>query len=66
MLPGVCCAHEYTLAILALQNHRWRQSRLLERERADRDLRAHEAAHLPSTLALEKATNPFLRFHDRR
>jgi hydroxyacylglutathione hydrolase len=37
---------------------------LLERERADRALRAQDRPTLPSTLAQEKATNPFLRFHE--
>jgi hydroxyacylglutathione hydrolase len=36
---------------------------LLERERNDRTARSNNQPTLPSTLALEKATNPFLRFH---
>ncbi|MBU4499420.1 MAG: hydroxyacylglutathione hydrolase, partial [Gammaproteobacteria bacterium] len=37
---------------------------LLVREHTDRKLRAQGQPTLPSTLALEKATNPFLRFHE--
>jgi len=61
----VCCAHEYTLSnidfALTIDGN---NPALLEREHSDRDLRAHGRPTLPSTLALEKATNPFLRFHD--
>jgi len=61
----ICCAHEYTLDNIAFaltidaQN-----SVLLAREAADRSNRAQHQPTLPSTLALEKATNPFLRFYD--
>lgn len=61
----VCCAHEYTLSNIdfakTIDGH---NPALLERERIDRDARAHGRPTLPSTLALEKSTNPFLRFHD--
>jgi len=61
----VCCAHEYTLSNIDFAKTIDGQNpALLERERADRALRAHNRPTLPSTLALEKATNPFLRFHD--
>lgn len=62
----VCCAHEYTLSNIDFaKTIDGDNPALLARERADRDLRAHGHPTLPSTLALEKATNPFLRFHDQ-
>jgi hydroxyacylglutathione hydrolase len=61
----VCCAHEYTLSNIDFaKTIDGDNPALLERERADRELRAQGRPTLPSTLALEKATNPFLRFHD--
>jgi len=61
----VCCAHEYTLSNIDFaKTIDGANPALLERERADRALRAHGQPTLPSTLGLEKATNPFLRFHD--
>ncbi|MDP3122984.1 MAG: hydroxyacylglutathione hydrolase [Thiobacillus sp.] len=61
----VCCAHEYTLSNIDFaKTIDGTNPALLERERADRALRAHHQPTLPSTLALEKKTNPFLRFHD--
>lgn len=61
----VCCAHEYTLSNIDFaKTIDGDNPALLERERADRALRAQNRPTLPSTLALEKATNPFLRFHE--
>ena len=61
----VCCAHEYTLSNIDFaKTIDGANPALLERERADRALRAHGQPTLPSTLALEKATNPFLRFRE--
>jgi len=61
----VCCAHEYTLSNIDFaKTIDGNNPALLARERADRALRAQNRPTLPSTLALEKATNPFLRFHD--
>lgn len=61
----VCCAHEYTLANIAFaKTIDGSNPALLEREHADSARRAENQPTLPSTLALEKATNPFLRFHD--
>lgn len=61
----VCCAHEYTLANIEFAKTIDGNNRaLLEREQADRAARARNQPTLPSTLALERATNPFLRFHD--
>ncbi len=61
----VCCAHEYTLSnidfALTVDGE---NPALLERARNDRALRAAGQPTLPSTLALERATNPFLRFHE--
>ncbi len=61
----VCCAHEYTLSNIDFaKTIDGENPALLERERVDRALRAQNRPTLPSTLALERATNPFLRFHD--
>jgi len=61
----VCCAHEYTLSNIDFaKTIDGANPALLERERSDRALRAQNRPTLPSTLGLEKATNPFLRFHD--
>jgi hydroxyacylglutathione hydrolase len=56
------CAHEYTLDNLGFA--RWVEPHnpdLDEREAADRAARARGEPTVPSTLALELATNPFLR-----
>lgn len=59
------CAHEYTLDniafALSIDAH---NPALIARETVERDKRKQRQPTLPSTLALEKATNPFLRFHD--
>jgi hydroxyacylglutathione hydrolase len=61
----VCCAHEYTLSNIAFaKTIDGENPALLARERRDSERRARNQPTLPSTLALEKATNPFLRFHD--
>ena len=61
----VCCAHEYTLSNIDFaKTIDGTNPALLERERVDRALRAQHRPTLPSTLALERKTNPFLRFHD--
>ena len=58
----VCCAHEYTLS-----NLRWATQvepdnlALQQRWEADSRLRADGVPTLPSSIALELATNPFLR-----
>jgi hydroxyacylglutathione hydrolase len=64
-LPGttrVCCTHEYTLsnAAFALTVDP-DNTALRERVESVRALRAVSKPSLPSTLALEAATNPFLR-----
>jgi hydroxyacylglutathione hydrolase len=61
----VCCAHEYTLSNIDFaKTIAGDNPELLAREHTDRNLRAQGQSTLPSTLALEKATNPFLRFHE--
>ncbi|WP_205617429.1 hydroxyacylglutathione hydrolase [Pelomicrobium methylotrophicum] len=64
-LPGdtrVYCAHEYTLSNIrfakAADPH---NPALLERERREKAVRERLEPTLPSTIALERATNPFLR-----
>ena len=64
-LPGdtrVCCAHEYTLSNLrfarTVEPH---NTDLAEYETLCRALRAEGAWTLPSTIATERAVNPFLR-----
>lgn len=66
-LPGdtrVCCAHEYTLSNIAFAlsvdpaNAVLRQRAVHEQAKRDQGLPT-----LPSTLDLERATNPFLRCH---
>lgn len=68
-LPGatrVCCAHEYTLANL-------RFARAVEPDNADlhrylqacEQLRANGLPTLPSTIAVERTINPFLRSRER-
>ncbi len=64
-LPGgtlVCCTHEYTLANAAFALTVDPDNPVLQ-ERADavRSLRAASKPTLPSTIARENATNPFLR-----
>lgn len=69
-LPGrtrVFCAHEYTLSNLKFArvvepaNHD-----LAERQRDAENQRQEGKPTVPSTLALELATNPFLRCHEPR
>jgi hydroxyacylglutathione hydrolase len=68
MLPDatrVCCAHEYTLGNIDFaKTIDGDNPALLEREKTDRARRLKNLPTLPSTLALERATNPFLRFHE--
>lgn len=61
---AVYCAHEYTLANLAFARaadpH---NSDLQQREAEARSLRQRDIPTVPSTIGLERATNPFLRGH---
>ncbi|WP_426116053.1 hydroxyacylglutathione hydrolase [Massilia sp. PWRC2] len=59
----VYCAHEYTLANLRFADAVEAASPALQaRIRSDSAKRAAGIATVPSTIALEKATNPFLRY----
>jgi len=60
----VCCAHEYTLGSLrfAMAVEPDNQDTLAYQVRAQA-LRQAQLPTLPSTMALEKAVNPFLRTH---
>ncbi|UTW45647.1 hydroxyacylglutathione hydrolase [bacterium SCSIO 12696] len=61
----VYCTHEYTLANLAFANAVEPQNRRTgERTRLCQQLRENHQPTLPSTIAEEKLTNPFLRCHD--
>lgn len=58
----VYCAHEYTLSNLRFARAVEPDNQeLAQRERQAQALRAQGEATLPSTIALERATNPFLR-----
>ncbi|MDC8015371.1 hydroxyacylglutathione hydrolase [Tahibacter soli] len=59
---AVCCAHEYTLSNCAYADTIEPGNAALRQRIANvRTLRAQVRPSLPSTLALEAATNPFLR-----
>ncbi len=60
----IYCAHEYTLDNIGFA--KWVEpdsSDLIAREEASMDLLDADQATVPSTLELEKQTNPFLRTH---
>ncbi len=60
---GIYCAHEYTLSNIAFAKRVEPDNpALLERERDARRLRDGGHPTVPSLLALEKRTNPFMRF----
>ncbi len=60
----VYCAHEYTASNLRFARAvEPGNAALAERERGTAALRAEGRPTVPSTLALERATNPFLRTH---
>lgn len=61
----VYCAHEYTLENIAFAKlAEPDNARLLERERRDRLTRERGLPTLPSSIELEKQTNPFLRWRE--
>ena len=61
----VCCAHEYTLRNLEFAREVDRQNaRLAERLDHVRQLRLDDRPTLPTTIDVEKKTNPFLRCQD--
>ena len=62
--PRVYCAHEYTLANLKFaQAVEADNSALQERVERDTATRQRNRPTVPSTIALENATNPFMRSH---
>lgn len=69
-LPGetrVYCAHEYTLANIAFARQVEPDNQALAaRETHARKTRAEGLPTLPSTIDLERSTNPFLRFDEPR
>jgi hydroxyacylglutathione hydrolase len=60
----VYCAHEYTLSNLRFARGRTGQCGLQERVKVETDKREHDVPTVPSTIGLEKATNPFLRYRE--
>ena len=61
----VCCAHEYTLSNLRFaRTVEPRNTALAEYETRCKALRAEGAFTLPSTIATERAVNPFLRVRE--
>lgn len=67
-LPGetqVYCTHEYTLSNIAFAlSVDAGNAELTQRAETERARRAQGLPTLPSTIALEQATNPFLRCHE--
>ena len=64
---AVYCAHEYTLANLRFAHEVDPQNRLLhDRLATDQALRDKSLPTVPSTIGLERATNPFLRWREPR
>ncbi|WBS05772.1 hydroxyacylglutathione hydrolase [Pseudoduganella sp. SL102] len=63
----VFCAHEYTLSNLrfALEIEPGNEA-LRARMEAETKKRQHGVPTVPSTIAVERATNPFLRYRDER
>jgi hydroxyacylglutathione hydrolase len=61
----IFCAHEYTISNISFaMTVDGANPALLQRERLEQSRRNQGQPTLPSTLALEKATNPFLRCHE--
>ncbi|WP_297573523.1 hydroxyacylglutathione hydrolase [uncultured Deefgea sp.] len=61
----VCCTHEYTLSNLRFALHvQAHNSALIQRQAIESEKRSQQQATLPSTIALELATNPYLRCAD--
>ncbi|MBI2312132.1 MAG: hydroxyacylglutathione hydrolase [Betaproteobacteria bacterium] len=61
---GVYCAHEYTLANLRFAKAvEPANGDLLARDAAEQEKRRHGVPTVPSTIEVERATNPFLRCH---
>ena len=61
----VYCAHEYTLSNLRFARVVEPDNEALrERVKVETDKREHNIPTVPSTIGLEKATNPFLRYRE--
>ena len=61
----VYCAHEYTLSNLRFARVVEPDNvALQERVKVETDKREHNLPTVPSTIAIEKATNPFLRYRE--
>jgi hydroxyacylglutathione hydrolase len=61
----VYCAHEYTLSNLRFAQEIEPDNRaLIERIQSEQTKRSHGLPTVPSTIGLEKATNPFLRYRE--
>ncbi|WP_295991995.1 hydroxyacylglutathione hydrolase [Rugamonas sp.] len=61
----VYCAHEYTLSNLRFARAVEPDNQALkDRVAAETDKREHNLPTVPSTIGLEKATNPFLRYRE--
>lgn len=61
----VYCAHEYTLANLRFAHEvEPGNAELAARIRTEQDKRAQDRPTVPSTIGLEKSTNPFLRYRE--
>jgi len=62
---SVFCAHEYTLANLRFAHAAEPgNDRIEARMVADSERRANDTPTIPSTIGMEKATNPFLRYRE--
>jgi len=62
---SVYCAHEYTLSNLRFALEVEPDNRALQQRMvAEQDKRAQRIPTVPSNIALEKSTNPFLRFRE--
>lgn len=62
---SVFCAHEYTLANLRFAHAAEPgNGRIEERMAADAERRANGIPTIPTTIGMEKATNPFLRYRE--
>ena len=61
----IFCAHEYTLSNLRFARVVDPDNEALkERVKVETDKREHNLSTVPSTIAVEKATNPFLRYRE--
>jgi hydroxyacylglutathione hydrolase len=60
----VFCAHEYTLSNLRFARVVEPDNRRCRAREAETDKREHNLPTVPSTIGVEKATNPFLRYRE--